>query len=170
MRRKLALAICLFVILSVAVGVFEVQRNFTNSLQTFKSTDFLGLWHNSGLQFLIAKFLIAENAGTYTIHALGITGFDFGTQVLSIVPPNAHAFCTFQSGSLDLRLQLTSTTSIQIEELLAYKGRLIPNVEQFTKSSVTPSLQATQTVPQSFGEQVRDQVIVDAYGELLVRP
>lgn len=163
MRRKLAVAFCLFIILAVASAIFEVQQSFANSPQRFQSADFLGFWYNSGPQFLVAKFLITENAGTYTIHAVGITGFDFGTQTLSIVPPDAHAFCTFQSGNLDLRLQLTNATSMQIKESLEYKGTFIPNVEQFTKSSTTTSMRTSKIVWQSSDEQVGDQAIMDAY-------
>ena len=141
--------------------MIEVQRSFASTPERFQIVDFLGLWYNSGPQFLVAKFLVAENVGVYTIHAVGITGFDFGTQTLSIVPPNAHAFCIFQSGNLDLQLQLTNATSMQIKESLEYRGTLIPNMEQFTKSP-TMTLKASKNVWQSSGEEAGDRVIMDS--------
>jgi hypothetical protein len=158
------------IIIGVAVGavlsvplallLFQPKLGITFP-SSFQANDFLGLWYNvqypprvSG-HTIIAAFQISENQGTYTIHTVAVNNYDWGTAVLTIDLPTAHAFYTFQSGSADLQLRLLNVTSIQVKESYEYQGTITVEVEEFKKSSTTSTLRITT--------QPKDQIIMEAY-------
>jgi hypothetical protein len=131
-----------------AVGLMLVASASVLGLvlvQSFQATDFLGEWVNVKPVYkytdYISDFEISENQGSYTIsvvHRSTLLGA-WGTAALTINPPNAHAFYTFQSDnqleSADLALRLLNLTSMEIKESIAFRGSSTPYLvtEQFTK-------------------------------------
>jgi hypothetical protein len=137
------------------------------SLDSFQASDFLGQWYNvnpNPTNATLSYLFVNENQGTYTIDVVqrciytinGCQSLDWGTSTLSISPPNAHAFYTFQSGgSVDLQLKLLNATSMQVKESFqgsppyATSVSTVVGYEQFTKlqlSYVTTSSSVTTQV------------------------
>lgn len=125
---------------------------------------------------VIAYLVISVNQGTYTIDAHEIYyyyqygspqrgDYDFGTTTMSVNPPDAHAFVTFQQGSLDMRLRLLNQTSMQIVESLQQIGAsstASQKTEQFTKYPTQIASQTSQQ-QQEASQQQREEVIMEAY-------
>jgi hypothetical protein len=162
-RKRFLIILAAFVVAFAALGLFSFARlPFGGSVfqyaQSFQASDFVGTWINlvpptherthPDNTSVISHLFISDNQGTYTVDAHrtyyfyqngGVQqgDYDFGTTTMTVNPPDAHAFVTFQQGSLDMRLQLLSQSSMRIVESLhtASEGQITTSqeTEQFTK-------------------------------------
>jgi hypothetical protein len=147
----------IIVVVLVALGVFLYVQKPSFSLPTMgtpalTATDFEGTWYNSNLHFdsVLAAVRIDNNQGTYTINALQLCSpldgelCSWGTTVLTVTVPNAHAFYTFTYGSADLQLQLQNATSLKITESVHSDrfGSTTVRTEEFVKPASTTISQA----------------------------
>ncbi|MGD0175384.1 MAG: hypothetical protein ABSC50_00975 [Candidatus Bathyarchaeia archaeon] len=161
MRRRTVVLLAIIVIL-ISVGAFIYVQRTAPSLPIgglgLSPTDFLGVWINvkdmacqcQAEQAIINGLEISENQGTYTIYVV-ISG-EGSTVILTVNPPNAHAFVIFQAqGGLsinaDLTLQLLNSTFMQVKESIDYASNLSTTsllaTEQFVKWSGSFSTQST---------------------------
>ncbi len=143
-------AVALVAVLGVAISrLLLIQQRQTGGIlpQSFQASDFLRQWYNSGSNATnpLVSFYIGQNQGTYTIDVVqnnlyedGYHSDDWGTTVLTINPPSAHAFYTFQrGGSVDLQLRLFNATSMQVIESFQYGTLTSIQTEQFAKLPTT---------------------------------
>jgi archaellum component FlaF (FlaF/FlaG flagellin family) len=141
--------------------------------QSLQASDFLGEWYNTNsnpYNDTISGLYITENQGTYTIETtqgpcavIDGTGscqpLDWGTSTLSISPPNAHAFYTFQYGSVALQLSLLNATSMRVQE--SFEGSVVASLgsskvqtENFSKMIPVSNATSTSTTAQSVSQVV----------------
>ena len=172
MRTKILAAVVLVVIVGLVLVFFIQQGQFGSVFPgSLQAGDFLGQWYNINpnpptinVAISFSTLLIQENQGTYTLAVVEpcygcypFFNFQWST-VLTINPPNAHAFYSFESGgSVDLQLKLLNATSMQVKESFQAAPSLqygaptssYVQVEQFAKvpiSYATTSSSATTTV------------------------
>lgn len=162
MRSRAVLVIAIVLVVSVLLSVLLFQQRLGSisppnvvGPRSFQANDFLGSWMNSryaSSDITVSWISISENQGTYTIEVVQYCAYvqygschdaPWGTAVLTINPPSAHAFYTLQLGSADLQLQLLNLTSMQVKESFQYQGSegatgtTIVQTEQFTKLPTT---------------------------------
>jgi hypothetical protein len=170
MRRRTGVLLAIIVIL-ISFGTFiYVQRIGliapVGSLG-LSGTDFLGTWLNAGIlthnpTTIIGGLVISENQGTYTVTVVAY-GAVVGTNILTVNPPNAHAFVTMNNPgiiSADLTLQLLNSTFMQAKESVDYVSNLSTTLvlatEQFIKWSGSFSTQSTAS-------QATEQMVMEGY-------
>jgi thiol-disulfide isomerase/thioredoxin len=156
MRFRIALFAIVALALSFSLLLYFIEQGQFGSIfpQSLQSSDFLGQWYNTGSNasaIAFSSLVIAVNQGTYTITVVQpcygcIPSGNFQwSALLTVNPPNAHAFYAFQlGGSVDLQLKLLNRTSMQIKESFevpefAYGLAISSGIkfEQFAKIPIT---------------------------------
>jgi hypothetical protein len=179
--RKILIAALLVVVVSLAIAFLLTQQYGGIIPQPLQASDFLGQWYNINpnpptinVAISFSTLLIQQNQGTYTLAVVEpcygcypFFNFQWST-VITINPPNAHGFYSFESGgSVDLQLKLLNATSMQVKESFQEAPSLqygaptssYVQTEQFAKvpinyattssSATTQLVSTTVTLPES---------------------